>query len=90
MRENIATTWLLHHDNVPSHEFLGFRDLLANYNVSDVLCACAAWSFTLMEERGIRVFENRILTRGMRMGSGEYSTMRNFILSTVHQYSQGD
>ena len=28
-----------------------------------MLCGCEAWSFTLMEERRLRVFENRILGR---------------------------
>ena len=40
-----------------------------------------AWSLTLMEERKLRVFENRILRRifgPKRMGSGESAIMRNF------------
>jgi hypothetical protein len=37
-----------------------------------------------------RIFDNRILRgtfgpRGMRMGSGEGSTKRNFIVCSVHQ-----
>ena len=49
-----------------------------------VLCGCETWSLTLREESRLRVFENRILRRifgprGMRMGSGEGLTMRNFI-----------
>jgi hypothetical protein len=28
-----------------------------------VLCGCEAWSLTLREERGLRVFENRVLRR---------------------------
>ena len=27
----------------------------------DVLCECETWSLTLMEERRLRVFENRVL-----------------------------
>ena len=54
-----------------------------------VLLGCETWSLTLREESRLRVFENRILRRisgprGMRMGSGEGSTMRNFIVCTVH------
>ena len=49
---------------------------------------CETWSLTLREECRLRVFENRILKRilgprRMRMGSGESSTMRNFIVCTV-------
>ena len=44
-----------------------------------------SWSLTLREESRLRVFENRILRRifGPKregMGSGEGSTMRNFII----------
>ena len=44
---------------------------------------------TLREESRLRVFENRILCeylgpKGMRMGSGEGNTMRNFIVCTIH------
>ena len=54
-----------------------------------VLYGCETWSLTLREESRLRVFENRILRRifgprGMRMGSGEGSTMRNFIVCTVN------
>ena len=54
-----------------------------------VLYGCEAWSLTLREECRLRVFEKRILSeylgpRGMRMGSGEGYTMRNFIVCTVH------
>ena len=43
----------------------------------------------LREERKLRVFENKILRlifgpRGMGMGSGESSTIRNFIVCIVH------
>ena len=47
-----------------------------------VLYGCETWSLTLREESRLRVFENRILRR--IMGSGEGSTMRNFIVCTVH------
>ena len=54
-----------------------------------VLYGCETWSLTLREESRLRVFENRILVeylgpRGMRMGNGEGSTMRSFIVRTVH------
>ena len=50
-----------------------------------VLYECETWSLTLREESRLRVFENRIPRRifdprEMRMGSGEGSTMRNFIV----------
>jgi len=52
-----------------------------------VLYGCQTWSLTLREEHRLRVFENRVLKRifgPKRMGSGEDSTMRNFIVCTVH------
>jgi len=45
-----------------------------------VLYGFETWSRTLREECRLRVFENR----GMRMGSGVGSTMRNFIICTIH------
>ena len=55
-----------------------------------VLYGCKAWSLTLREECTLRAFEKGFCgeyldPRGMRMGSGEGSTMRNFIVCTVHQ-----
>ena len=54
-----------------------------------VLYGYGTWSLTLREERRLRLFENKIPRRifgprGMTMGSGEGSTMRNFIVRTVH------
>jgi hypothetical protein len=54
-----------------------------------VLYGSEAWSLTLRKECRLRVLENRILNenlgpRRMRMGSEEDSTMRNFIICTVH------
>ena len=52
-----------------------------------VLYGCEIWSLTLRKECRLRVFENRILWQifgPKRMGSGECSTMRNFIVCTVH------
>ena len=54
-----------------------------------VLYGCETWSLTLREESRQRVFENRILRRifGPKRdenGSGEGSTMRNFIVCNVH------
>ena len=45
------------------------------------------WSLTLKEEYRLRAFKNRILRRifgPKRDASGEGSTMRNFIVCTVH------
>ena len=60
-----------------------------------VLYGYEAWSLTLREERRLRVFENRILgeylgSRRMRTRNIEGSTMRNFIVYTVHLNSQDD
>ena len=56
-----------------------------------VLYGSEAWSLASREERRLRVFKNRILKRipyldprGMRMGSGEGSTMKNLMVCTVH------
>ena len=50
-----------------------------------VLYACETRSLTLREESRLRVLENRIPSpRGMRMGSGEDFTMKNFIVCAVH------
>ena len=59
-----------------------------------LLYGCEAWSLTLMKERRLRAFENRILRRNlglrrMKMVSGEGSTMRNFIVCTVHLIQSG-
>ena len=56
-----------------------------------VSCGCETWSLTLREERGLRVFENRVLRgifepkRDELTGSGENYIMRSFIICTVHQ-----
>ena len=55
-----------------------------------VINRCEPWFLTLREEYKLRLFENMILSeylvpRGMRMGSGEGSTMRNLIVYTVRQ-----
>jgi hypothetical protein len=54
-----------------------------------LLYGCETWSLTLREDSRLKVFENRILRRifGPKRdenGSGEGSTMRNFIVFTVH------
>ena len=55
-----------------------------------VLYGCEEWSLALREGRRLRVFENRILRRIFgpkkdgKMGTGEGSIMRNFIVCTVH------
>ena len=33
MRKEIAATWVLHHDNAPSHTALRVREFLAKYNL---------------------------------------------------------
>ena len=53
-----------------------------------MIYGCETRSLTLREECRLRVFEYRILwrisgTKRIRMGSGEGSTMRNFIFCTV-------
>ena len=51
-----------------------------------VLCGRETWSLALREESRLRVFENRGEYLGSRetiMGSGEGSTMSNFIVFTV-------
>jgi hypothetical protein len=50
---------------------------------------CGTWFLALREESTLRVFENEILKemfgpKGMRMGSREGFTMRNFILCMIH------
>jgi len=50
---------------------------------------CETWSLILREECRLRLFEKRILSeylgaRGMGMGSGECSRMRNYVFCTVH------
>jgi hypothetical protein len=38
-------------------------EIYRNIILPVVLCGCEAWSLTLWEERGLRVFENRVLRR---------------------------
>jgi hypothetical protein len=55
------------------------------------LYGCETWSLTSREERGLRVFENRVLRRifGPKMdevtGSGKNYIVRNLIIGTPHQ-----
>jgi len=55
------------------------------------LYGCETWSFTLREDRRLRVFENRVLRRifGPKRdkvtGSGVNYIMRNFMICTAHQ-----
>jgi hypothetical protein len=39
---------------------------LLSKNITIVLYGCETWSLTLKEERGLRVFENRVLRRILR------------------------
>jgi hypothetical protein len=56
-----------------------------------VLYGCETWSLTLMEEQGLRVFENRVLRRlfgpkrdeGTR--KGENCILRSFLICPLHQ-----
>jgi len=56
-----------------------------------VLYDCETWSLTLREKCRLRVFENRILRRifGPKRGNGESSTMRNFLVCTLHLILSG-
>jgi hypothetical protein len=59
-----------------------------------VLYGRETWSLILKKELRLRVFENRILRRivgprGMRMWSGEGSTMRNFLVCAVRLILSG-
>ena len=54
-----------------------------------LLYGCETWSLTLREVCDFKVFENRIRgvylgPRGMRMGNEEGSTLRNFVVCTIH------
>lgn len=43
VRKDIAATWLLHHDNAPSHTSLRIREFIAKHNAatfSQPLCSC--------------------------------------------------
>ena len=70
---------------------LSSRHLSKNFNIKIyktiisliVLYGCETWSLALREECSLRVFEY-LGQRGIRMGIGEGSTMRNFIVCTVH------
>ena len=53
-----------------------------------VLYVCETWSLTLREERGLRVFENRVLRRIFGPNSygvtGEWSRMHNYELNDLY------
>ena len=54
-----------------------------------VLYVCETWYHSLREEYRLRAFENWIFRgifgpRRNKMGSGEGSTMRSFIVCTIH------
>ena len=54
-----------------------------------VLYGCETWSLTLRDERRLRVLKTGswgeyLGLKGMRLGGGEYSTMRIFIVCTVN------
>jgi hypothetical protein len=56
-----------------------------------VLHGCETWPLTLMEEQGLRVFENRALRRILGpkrdevIGVGENCVMRSFMTRTLCQ-----
>ena len=58
-----------------------------------VLCGCETWSLTLMEERRLRVFENRVLRK---FGSntdevtGEWRKLNSEELYDLYQNCSGD
>jgi len=56
--------------------------------LSVVFCGCETWSLTLREERGLRVFENRVLRRvfGPKRDevTGEWRKLRNVELNDRH------
>jgi hypothetical protein len=53
-----------------------------------VLYKCETWSLMLWEEHRLRVFENRVLRRILRLRqNGGSCTMRNFIICTHPQMS---
>jgi len=68
-----------------------YPKIYSTTNLPFVLYGCKTWSITLREERGLRVFENRVLRgifepkRDELTGSGENYIMRSFIICTVHQ-----
>jgi len=55
-----------------------------------VLYGCKTWSFTMREERKLKVFENRVLKgifgpkRDEVTGNGENYTMRSLMICTPH------
>jgi len=55
-----------------------------------VLCGFKTWSFTLREERRLRLFENRLLRRifglmrGEVKGNGENYIMRSLMICNPH------
>jgi len=59
-------------------------------SVSLVLCGCETWSFTLAEDRRLRVFENRLLRkmfgpkRDEVTGTLVEQIMRSFMICTPH------
>ena len=75
--------------NPGGHEVPSMYSLVEAIILPVVLYGCEAWSLTLREGCRLRVFENRILRRifGSKRdenGSGEGSTMRNFVVCTVN------
>ena len=56
-----------------------------------VLYGCETWSLTLMEERRLRVFENRVLRRVFEpkgdevTGNGENYIMRSLVICTPYR-----
>jgi hypothetical protein len=54
-----------------------------------VLYGCQTWSLTLREERWLRLFENRVLTRifGVKRDevTGENFIMRSLMICNAHQ-----
>ena len=89
---NVKSTFRFH-DHVDEAILELFR-LVFVFILSVVLYGCETWSLTLRKEYRLRIFRNKILRRifgpkGLVVGSGEGSTIRNFIIiCTVPVYSQ--
>jgi len=67
-------------------EYKGYD--MQNYNFAVVMYGCESWSFTLREERRLRVFENRVLRRvfGRKKAevTGEWRKLHNEELNDLY------
>jgi hypothetical protein len=64
---------------------------IQNYNFACYFHKCASWSFTMMEELRLQLFENRVLRRRLGLGgtkkqeAGDNSVMKSFMICIPHQ-----